>query len=221
MPEVHCRPGQVPNFNSRLCCPPGQVPQGFTCVEEQAVPPPVRCTPPAIPLGRSCLTLPTPSPQTATPEGPQPVPGSSGLAIQFTIGVLDDFNVDEHTVNSRQQSNWTDIRTRVHQFMERCPKSFMVVTGYADHPGDSGHNVGLGQRRADHIKWGLELSLIDIPEARPVFILSRSEGANNPVDAAAGTGYSARNRRVEIQLFSVCPRLPSVPLPRLAPRLRL
>lgn len=219
LPQVHCAPGQIPNLMLGSCCPPGRVPRGVTCVEQQSVPTPVRCTPPAITIGNRCLTLPSTAPSPA-PEGPQPAPGSSGLAIHFTIGVLDDFNIDDHTVNSRQQSAWTDIRNRIHQFMERCPQSFMTVTGYADHPGDGEHNVGLGQRRADHIKWRLQLSLMDIPAARPVFIVTRSEGASNPVDAAAGTGYSARNRRVEIQMFSVCPRPPRLTPPQIGPRLR-
>lgn len=219
LPEVHCAPGRIPNLMLGSCCPPGRVPRGVTCVEEQAFPAPVRCTPPAITIGNRCLTLPSTAPRSPVPEGPQPAPGSSGLTIHFTIGVLDDFNIDEHTVNSRQQSAWADIRRRVHQFMERCPKSFMMVTGYADHPGDGEHNVGLGQRRADHIKWGLQLSLLDIPAARPVFIVTRSEGASNPVDTAAGSGYSARNRRVEIQLFSVCPALPTLTPPQTGPRL--
>lgn len=215
LPQVNCPSGRMPNPMLRACCPPGRVPRGVECVEPEFVPPPAPCppaqrtlsgrccTPPTISVGTICIT-----PPAAAPETPAPSPGGgSGSGINFTIGVLDDFNINEHTVNSRQQSSWTDIRRRVHQFMERCPQSFMVVTGYADHPGADEYNVGVGQRRADHVKMGLQLSLLDIPAALPVFIVSRSEGRGSPVDVAAGTGYSARNRRVEIQLFSVCPRL--------------
>ncbi|HKR10587.1 MAG TPA: DUF4157 domain-containing protein [Pyrinomonadaceae bacterium] len=219
LPQVHCGPGQLPNLMLGSCCPPGRVPRGVTCVEQGSFPPPVRCTPPAITIGNRCLTLPTP-PRAPVPEGPQPAPGSSGLAIHFTIGVLDDFNIDEHGINSGQQPAWTDIRRRIHQFMERCPESFMVVTGYADHPGNDQHNVDLGQRRADFVKLGLQISLLDIPSTRPVFILSRSEGRSNPADPTAGTGYSARNRRVEIQMFSVCPSPPRLTPPQIGPRLR-
>ena len=216
LPQVNCPPGQVPNLMLGSCCPPGRVPRGVECVEQQFVPPPAPCppaqrtfsgrccTPPTISIGTICITPPTAEPP--APATPAPSPGGSGLNLHFTIGVLDDFNINEHTINSRQQSEWTGIRSRIHQFMERCPQSFMVVTGYADHPGTGEYNVGLGQRRADHVKMGLQLSLLDIPAARQAFIVSRSEGASSPVDAAAGTGYSARNRRVEIQLFSVCPR---------------
>lgn len=221
LPQVHCPPGRIPNPMLRSCCPPGRVPRGVECVEPQFVPPPAPCppaqrtlsgrccTPPTVSVGTGCITPPITSPET-----PSPSPSGSGLSIHFTIGVLDDFNINEHTINSRQQSAWADIRRRVHQFMERCPQSFMVVTGFADNPGDDEYNAGLGRRRADHVRLGLQLSLLDIPAARPVFIVSRTEGESTPVDAAAGTGYSARNRRVEVQLFSVCPRLPSVTPPR-------
>ena len=221
LPEVNCPPGRLPNLMLGSCCPEGQIPRGIQCVEPQAVPPPAPCppqqrtlsgrccTPPSISVGTGCITLPQQGPSV-----PAPAPSGGGLNFNFTL-VLDDFNINEHGINNRQRTNWNDIRRRLHQLMEGCPRSFMVVTGFADTPGTDEYNLSLGQRRADTVRMSLELSLVDIPAALPLSIASRSEGRSNPVDVAA-TSYSARNRRVEIQFFSVCPSLTLTP-PRLTP----
>ena len=81
-----------------------------------------------------------------------------------------------------------------------------------DKPGTEEHNTDLGQRRADHVKFLLQLDLIKINAGgMPPMILARSEGENNPVDTAAGEKFSAKNRRVEIEFNSICPPLGSSP----------
>jgi outer membrane protein OmpA-like peptidoglycan-associated protein len=94
--------------------------------------------------------------------------------------------------------------------MKSCPSSLITIVGFADKPGTEEHNFDLGQRRAEHAKFLLQLDLIKInPGGMPPFIFARSEGENNPVDEAAGQKYSTKNRRIEIELNSLCPPLSS------------
>src|SRR5690606_13046325 len=114
---------------------------------------------------------------------------------------------------SRQKPHFDKVKNQIHQFVETCPASIITITGFADKPGTEEHNLGLGQRRADHVKFLLQFDLMKISAGGiSPLILARSEGESNPVDVAAGEKFSARNRRVEIEFNSICPPLGSAPL---------
>ena len=138
--------------------------------------------------------------------------------------MINDYNIDESVLNSRQKPHFEKVKKQIHQFMEACPSSMITVAGFTDKPGSEEHNFGLGQRRADHIKFLLELDLIKINfRGMPPLIFARSEGESNPVDPAAGEKFSAKNRRIEIEFNSICPPLsnPSLTKPLLDTPLRL
>ena len=152
------------------------------------------------------------------PPSPPPQP----FTLKFKLGVLDDYTIDASTLNSKQKPHYEDLKTQILKFLETCPGSIINLVGFADKPGTEEHNLDLGQRRADHLKFLLDLEVI---KARPSgirpFIFARSEGEGNPVDVEAGEKFSARNRRVEIEFNSICPPLSAPPLemPRFKPSL--
>ncbi len=145
----------------------------------------------------------------ATPT-PKEEPKPQSFSLKFTIGVIDDYNIDDSLINSRQKTHFDEVKKQIHQFMEACPASMITITGFADKPGTEEHNMDLGQRRADYMKMLLQLDLIKINfNGLSPMIFARSEGENNPVDVKAGEQYSSANRRVEIEFSSLCPALGS------------
>lgn len=200
----------APNEEFGNCCKPGEVVNSEgKCVKPQAVDPSTICMPPGKKdtMGTCCL------PPLEVIDGvctnkPEPEPKPSTFSLSFTLDVIDDYNIDEAVINARQKPHVEKIKKQIHQFMEVCPASMITLTGFADKPGTEEHNINLGQRRADHVKFLLQLSLMDIQKSGlPFLIFTRSEGEGNPVDKEAGEKFSVRNRRVEIEFSSMCPAL--------------
>lgn len=200
----------APNEEFSNCCKPGEVVNSEgKCIKPQPVDPSTICVPPGKkdPMGKCCMP-PLEVINGVCTTKPQPEPKPSTFSLSFTLGVIDDYNIDESVINTRQKPNVEKIKKQIHQFMEVCPASMITLTGFADKPGTEEHNMNLGQRRADHVKFLFELSLMDIQKGGlPFFIITRSEGEGNPADKKAGEKFSARNRRVEIEFSSMCPAL--------------
>jgi flagellar motor protein MotB len=138
----------------------------------------------------------------------KPEPPRQPFTLQFTVGVIDDYNIDQSILNARQKPHFEKLKQQIHLFMEACPSSIVTIVGFADKPGSEEHNFGLGQRRADHIKFLLQLDLIRInSRGMSPLIFARSGGESNPADPAAGEKFSAKNRRIEIEFNSICPPL--------------
>ena len=217
--EMSCCPkDKFAPKDSPVCCKADEVVNAEgKCEKPAAVDPGTICIPPGKKdaLGKCCMPplgvingvcmLP---PKSTLP----PQPPAQPFSLKFTIGVIDDFDIDKSVINSRQKPHFDQVKKQIHQFMETCPSSMIIITGFADKPGTEEHNTDLGQRRADHVKFLLQLDLIKINAGvMPPMILARSEGENNPVDTAAGEKFSAKNRRVEIEFNSICPPLGSSP----------
>ncbi len=209
----------APN-NSPVCCTADEfVTASYKCEKIPAVDPGSICIPPGKKdaLGKCCMpplevinglcVSPPPQPE-SKPESP-----ARPFNLTFTVGVIDDYDIDQSVINSRQKPHFDKVKNQIHQFVETCPASIITITGFADKPGTEEHNLGLGQRRADHVKFLLQLDLMKISTGGiSPLILARSEGESNPVDVEAGEKFSARNRRVEIEFNSICPPLGSTPL---------
>lgn len=158
------------------------------------------CRPPKDVIGGTCVLPPKPKPK----QPAQP------LSLKFTIGVIDDYNIDESIINSRQKSHFDEVKNQIIQFMETCPASMITIVGFTDKPGTEKHNLDLGQRRADYAKLLIQLDLmkVDFGAFSPL-IFTSSDGENSPVDMAAGENFSAQNRRIQIKFNSLCPPLSS------------
>lgn len=196
--------------NANFCCKPDEyVNQAGKCFKPDPVDITKICVAPGKKddLGKCCF------PPMEVIDGmcvnpPKPEPKEPPFSMKFTMGVIDDYNIDESIINSRQKTHFDEVKKQIHQFMEACPASMITVTGFADKPGTEEHNSDLGQRRADHVKFLLQLDLLKINFGGIApLIFARSEGENNPVDIAAGEKFSAANRRVEIEFSSMCPPL--------------
>lgn len=176
---------------STICVPPGKKDSFGKC-----------CFPPQEVINGLCVTPPKPE--------PKPEPAAQPFSVKFTIGVIDDYDIDQAVINSRQKPYFDKVKNQIHQFIKACPASIITITGFADKPGTEAHNLDLGQRRADYVKLLLQLDLMKITAGGiSPLILTRSEGEKNPVDTAAGENFSALNRRVEIEFNSICPPLGS------------
>ena len=212
--EMTCCPkDKFAPMDSPVCCKADEfVNAEYKCEKPSAADPGSICMPPGKKdaLGKCCMPpLDVINGMCVTPLKPTPPPAQS-FSLKFTIGVIDDFDIDKSVINSRQKPHFDEVKKQIHQFMESCPSSIITITGFADKPGTEEHNTDLGQRRAEHVKFLLQLDLIKINVGgMPPLILARSEGENNPVDTAAGEKFSARNRRVEIEFNSICPPLSS------------
>jgi hypothetical protein len=203
----------APNNAFSNCCKANEaVNAEGKCEKIQAVDPTTICVAPGKKdsMGKCCMPplevidgiCGTPAPK----EEPKPPP----FSLKFTIGVIDDYNIDDSLINSRQKPHFEEVKKQIRQFMEACPASMITITGFADKPGTEEHNLDLGQRRADYMKVLLQLDLLKVNfNGLSPMIFARSEGENNPVDVKAGENYSAANRRVEIEFSSMCPALGS------------
>lgn len=81
---------------------------------------------------------------------------------------------------------------------------FIAVEGFTDKTGSSQYNDGLSRRRADAVVQYLVVKY-DIPVYRIHMI---GLGSQKPVDEARGRAARAKNRRVEVRLFSADQNMP-------------
>jgi Domain of unknown function (DUF4157)/OmpA family len=202
--EMDCCPKDkfAPNNAFSNCCKDDEfVNAESKCEKQTSIDPGSICMPPGKKdaLGKCCMPpLDVINGMCVAPPKPTPLPAQP-FSLKFTIGVIDDFDIDKSVINSRQKPHFDEVKKQIHQFMEPCPSSIITITGFADKPGTEEHNADLGQRRAEHVKFLLQLDLIKINVGRmPPLILARSEEK-----------FSAQNRRVEIEFNSICPPLSS------------
>ncbi len=195
-------------------CPPGQ--QNLATGE--------CCAPPTVPYLRGCVA-PAPAPPVVTP--------AQGISGTFPAGTIDDFDIDATVLNRRQTGAYQSVLASLRLVLRSCPGTIVTITGFTDAPGTPEHNTTLAQNRADNVRLRLQMDLMtlqqpaapsatgrgggasprlggELPNLQvniPPLFLTRSEGSANPVDTSAGTGYSARNRRVEVSMTMQCPPL--------------
>jgi outer membrane protein OmpA-like peptidoglycan-associated protein len=141
------------------------------------------------------------------PAPPAPKP-QEPFSLSFSLGVVDDYDINRSTINSRQQEKFDMIVQQIHGFMETCPASIVYITGYTDKPGTEPDNFDLGLDRAAYAKTQLlwELRDIEFTGLGPA-IFALSEGENKPVEETEENVYSAKNRRIEFEFHSICPPL--------------
>jgi outer membrane protein OmpA-like peptidoglycan-associated protein len=232
---VICPPGQRHVFKTGDCCPigrynqatdtccdEGQIPGGSQCVDAGSTP--SRSENPPIPPGNcdisqlnllthECCVLPMVPylSQCVTPDVPPKPAPAQGLSGTFPAGVIDDFDIDAAALNSRQTAAYQSILSNLRLILHNCPATIITINGFTDAPGTPEHNMQLAQNRADSVKFRLQIDLLNPASVIQPFILAIGEGAANPVDTDAGQRYSARNRRVEVQMDMQCPPMRLTP----------
>jgi outer membrane protein OmpA-like peptidoglycan-associated protein len=205
----------APNENHGNCCKLGEVVDTLgKCMKPGPVDLNTICVPPGKKdaLGKCCMPpLEVKNGMCMAPpsQAPKPTP----ISMKFIIGVISGFKINEAVLNSQQKGDFEKVKDLIHGFMEACPASAVYITGHGDKPGTDQHNYDLGLRRADHVKFLLQLDLIRVNFGGfGPLIFTSSEGETKPVDKAAGENYSPLNRRVEIEFLSLCPPLSLPPI---------
>lgn len=98
---------------------------------------------------------------------------------------------------------------RLAQGKDQWKRYFIAVEGYTDRLGSESYNDALSKRRADKVVQYL-VSKYDIPVYR---IHEIGMGKDKPADDGRGRAANAKNRRVEVTVYSADASLASTTLP--------
>jgi len=124
--------------------------------------------------------------------------------VRTQLNSIDDYKkVTSATVNFKFNSDKLDLESR--QQLDRLAgsrdkyKRYMIaVEGYTDKIGDAAYNAALSRRRADTVVAYL-VAQHDIPVYRIQMV---GLGQSKPVDEGKTAAARAKNRRVEISIYS-------------------
>lgn len=124
-------------------------------------------------------------------------------SLKTALGNLDDYKpVANTTVNFRFNSDKLSSEARMaldQMVMNQSHKRFFIaVEGFTDKVGNADYNNALSRRRADAVVQYL-VAQHDIPIYRIQMV---GLGDQKPVEDAKTSGANARNRRVEVTLYS-------------------
>jgi outer membrane protein OmpA-like peptidoglycan-associated protein len=125
-------------------------------------------------------------------------------SLRETLGNLDDYKLQAETVVSfafNRDMLTPETKEQLDQFVKEhanAKRYFITVEGFTDKTGTKSYNDALSQRRADHVVAYL-VTQHDIPVFRIQMI---GLGNEKPADTGRNRTARAKNRRVEIRLFS-------------------
>jgi outer membrane protein OmpA-like peptidoglycan-associated protein len=125
-------------------------------------------------------------------------------SLQTSLGNLDDYKLQAETVVpfGFNKDNLTDeAKSQVDQFVKEhgtAKRYFITIEGFTDKTGSRAYNDELSRRRAGHVMAYL-ITQHDIPVFR---IQDVGLGNEKPADTGRNRLARAKNRRVELRLFS-------------------
>lgn len=128
-------------------------------------------------------------------------------SLRNVIANLDDYKMDKQVTVAfafdRYELNGyaKDDLEKIAEGIKNHRRYFIVVEGYTDATGSKTYNETLSQRRADQVVQFL-VTKYDVPLFRIHMI---GLGQQRPVDDAKNRTARARNRRVEVKIFSADP----------------
>jgi outer membrane protein OmpA-like peptidoglycan-associated protein len=124
--------------------------------------------------------------------------------LQQTLGNLDDYKLQAETVVpfGFNKDNLTDeAKEQLDQFVREHSNSkryFITIEGFTDKTGTRSYNDELSRRRASHV-----MAYLITQHSIPVFrIQDVGLGNEKPADTGRNRAARAKNRRVEIRMFS-------------------
>lgn len=143
--------------------------------------------------------------QNATQANQKADQNTQGLAsLRNTVANIDDyqlqtsatvpFKFNQYTLSPSAKQDLDNLATQV----KADKRYFIAVEGYTDSTGSKSYNEALSRRRADSVMTYL-VAQHDIPLYRIHMI---GLGEEKPVDEAHNRAARAKNRRVEIKVFS-------------------
>jgi outer membrane protein OmpA-like peptidoglycan-associated protein len=125
-------------------------------------------------------------------------------AVQQTLGNLDDYKLQAETVvpfGFNKDSLTPEAKEQLDQFVREhgnAKRYFITIEGFTDKTGTTAYNDALSRRRADHVM-GYLITQHNIPVFR---VQEVGLGKEKPADEGRNREARAKNRRVEIRLFS-------------------
>jgi outer membrane protein OmpA-like peptidoglycan-associated protein len=113
--------------------------------------------------------------------------------LQTSVSAL--FNFNQSTLSAAARASLDSLATQV-----QSDKRFLIaVEGYTDSTGDKAYNEALSRKRADAVVEYL-VAKHDIPIYKIHMI---GLGEERPVDTAKTRDARAKNRRVDVKVFTV------------------
>ncbi|HKW98154.1 MAG TPA: OmpA family protein [Bryobacteraceae bacterium] len=124
--------------------------------------------------------------------------------VQNTLGNLDDYKLAAETVipfGFNKDTLTKDAKDQLDQFVKEhgtAKRYFITVEGYTDKTGTKAYNDALSQRRAERVMRYL-IAQENIPLFRVQLV---GLGNEKPADTGRNRAARAKNRRVEVRMFS-------------------
>jgi outer membrane protein OmpA-like peptidoglycan-associated protein len=141
----------------------------------------------------------------ANQAGQSAAQANSGLsALRQVVSNIDDYKLQTEATVPFKFNQWT-LGTDVKQDLDKLAgdikpdrRYFIAVEGFTDNVGDKQYNEALSRRRADSVVEYL-VAQHDIPIYRIHMI---GLGEEKPVDEGHNRAARAKNRRVEVKVYS-------------------
>jgi outer membrane protein OmpA-like peptidoglycan-associated protein len=125
-------------------------------------------------------------------------------SIQTTLGNLDDYKMAAETVvpfGFNKDTLTDDAKQQLDQFVKEHSNSkryFITIEGFTDKTGNTAYNDALSRRRAERV-----MAYLVAEHNVPVFrIQNVGLGKEKPADDGRNRAARAKNRRVEIRMFT-------------------
>lgn len=125
-------------------------------------------------------------------------------SVNTTLGNLDDYKLQAETVvpfGFNKDVLTPEAKEQLDQFVKEhsgAKRYFITIEGFTDKTGSNSYNDELSRRRAEHVMTYL-IAQHDIPVFR---IQDVGLGNEKPADTGRNRAARAKNRRVEIRVFS-------------------
>jgi len=125
-------------------------------------------------------------------------------SVNTTLGNLDDYKLQAETVvpfGFNKDVLTPEAKEQLDQFVKEhsgAKRYFITIEGFADKTGSKSYNDELSRRRAEHVMTYL-IAQHDIPVFRMQDV---GLGNEKPADTGRNRAARAKNRRVEIRVFS-------------------
>ena len=125
-------------------------------------------------------------------------------SLQQTLGNLDDYKLQAEIVVpfGFNKDNLTDeAKEQLNQFVgehSNAKRYYVAIEGFTDRTGSAAYNDDLSRRRAEHV-----MAYLITQHNIPVFRVQEiGLGKDKPADEGRSRAARAKNRRVEVRLFT-------------------
>jgi outer membrane protein OmpA-like peptidoglycan-associated protein len=131
--------------------------------------------------------------------------------LRSSLGNLDDYKMAAETVVSfgfNKDTLSDESKQQLDQFVKEhgtMKRFFITVEGFTDKTGSRAYNDALSQRRADHVTAYMVMQGVPVYRIQMIGL-----GNEKPADTGRNRAARAKNRRVEVRLFSADQALASI-----------